>query len=124
MELAKQLLCGGDLVGFFVDVDMRQDQPEFGVERVQQLGCFAVSEIVETSPEHLSVKRHGTLRSVARTVKKARSMAAESLLDALRIKALEDVANGGVGWRTLPVQTEGGVQSAAVQRDERFDGAI
>jgi hypothetical protein len=29
---------------------------------VQQLGCFAVSEIVETSPEHLSIKCHGALR--------------------------------------------------------------
>jgi hypothetical protein len=51
-------------------------------------------------------------------------MAAENLLDALRIKALQDVANGGMGWRALPAQTKGGVQSAAVHRDERFDRAI
>jgi hypothetical protein len=51
-------------------------------------------------------------------------MAAESLLDELRIKALEDVANCGVGRCTLPAQTEGGVQLAAVHRDERFDGTI
>ena len=38
MELAKQLLCGGDLVGLFVDVDMRQDQAEFGVPRVKPKG--------------------------------------------------------------------------------------
>jgi len=25
MQLTEQLLCGGDLVGFFVDVDMRED---------------------------------------------------------------------------------------------------
>src|SRR5208282_2706611 len=51
-------------------------------------------------------------------------MAAEILLDVVRIEALEDVANGGMGWRALPAQTEGGVQSAAVHRDESFDGAI
>jgi hypothetical protein len=111
MELAKQLLYGGNLVGLLIDVDMRQDQVKFGVERVQQLGSFAVSEIVETSPERLSIKRNSASRSAARTVKKARGMAAEYLLDALRIKTLKDVADGGVGWCTLPVQTEGGVQS-------------
>jgi len=84
MQLTEQLLCGGDLVGFFVDVDMREDQSEFCVERVQQLGCFAVSEIVEASLEHLSIKRDGTLRRPACTVQKARSMAAEYLLDVFR----------------------------------------
>src|SRR5271170_5283817 len=51
-------------------------------------------------------------------------MAAERLLDALRIKPLEDVANGGVGRRALPVQAERRVQSAAMHLDEGFDRAI
>jgi hypothetical protein len=46
IELAKQLLYGRDLVGFFVDIDVRQDQARSGIERVQHLGCFAVSEIM------------------------------------------------------------------------------
>ena len=63
-------------------------------------------------------------RRVGRIVQKARGMAVEYLLDALRIKTLEDVANGGMGRRTLPAQTEGSVQSAAVYRDESFDRTI
>ena len=51
-------------------------------------------------------------------------MAAECLLDVFRIKTLQDVANGGVPWCALPVQTKGGVQSAAMHVDEGFDGAI
>jgi hypothetical protein len=37
-------------------------------------------------------------------------------LDSLCVEALEDIANGGVGGRTLPAQTEGGVQPAAPTR--------
>jgi len=48
MEFAKQLLRGGNLVGLLVDIDMRQDEAGFGVERAQQLGCLAVRETVET----------------------------------------------------------------------------
>ena len=59
MEFAEQLLDCGDFVGLFIDIDMREHQAQLGVERVQQLGCFAVSEIVEASPEHLSIKRDG-----------------------------------------------------------------
>ena len=51
-------------------------------------------------------------------------VSAENLLDGLGFKALEDIANRGMGWRTPPVQTEGGVQSAAVHFDEGYDGAI
>ena len=35
MEFAKQLLRGGNLIGLLIDVDMRQDQAEFGVPRVK-----------------------------------------------------------------------------------------
>src|SRR5271165_6733242 len=40
-----------------------------------------------------------------------------------RIEALEDVADGGMSGRALPAQPEGGVQPAAVDRDEGFDGS-
>jgi hypothetical protein len=49
LEFAEQLLRGGDLVGRLVDIDMRQDQVGFGVERVQQLSrmrCTAYSPVV------------------------------------------------------------------------------
>ena len=100
LEFAEQLLRGGDLVGLLVDIDMRQNQAGFAVERMQQLGCFAVGEIVEASPEHLAIKRDGALRSAERTVQQTGGMAAEDLLDGLRIKPLEDVANGGMVRRT------------------------
>jgi hypothetical protein len=39
-QFVQQLLGGGDLVGFLVDINMRQDQTSLGIERMQQLGGF------------------------------------------------------------------------------------
>ena len=50
-------------------------------------------------------------------------VASKHLLDRLRIETLQDVADGGMGGCALPVQAEGGVQSATVHLDERLDGA-
>jgi hypothetical protein len=123
-EFAKQLLRGGDLVGLLLDIDVCQNQAGFGVERVQQLGRLAVVEIVEASPECFSVERDDALRRINCGVQQTSGVAAENLLDRLRIEALKDVSNGGMRWRTLPAQTEGGVQSAAVYLDEGLDGTI
>lgn len=124
LEFAEQLRRGGDLVGLFIDLDMRQDQAGLGVERGQPLSCFAVGEIVEASPEYFAIKRDGGLRSAGRTVQQTRGMAAEGRLDGLRIKPLKDIANGGMGRCALPAQTEGRVQSVTGYRDEGLDGAI
>jgi hypothetical protein len=106
---------------------MRQDQAGLGVECVQQLRRLAVGEIVEAPPEHLAIERDCALcraGHAGHAVQQAGSVAAKRLLDGLRIEPLENVANGGMGRRALPAQTEGGVQPAAVHRDEGFDGAI
>src|SRR5689334_3861355 len=104
-QFVQQLLGGGDLVGFLVDINMRQDQASLGIECVQQLGSFAVSEMVETAPERLAIQRDDALRKVTRTVQKTHRMPAERLFDGLRIQAVEDGANGGVGRGALPAQT-------------------
>jgi hypothetical protein len=51
-------------------------------------------------------------------------MAAEDRLDRGRIEPLEDVADCGVRRCAAPVQTEGGVQLAAIDVDERHDASI
>jgi len=48
-------------------------------------------------------------------------MTAQHLLDRLWIQTLQNVANGGVRWRTLSVQTECGAQPAAMHLDEGLD---
>src|SRR4051794_18447721 len=123
-EFAQQLLGGGDLVGFLVDIDMPQDQASLGIECVQQLSSLAAPEMVETAPERLAIQRDNALRKVNRTVQKTHRMPAESLFDGLRVQALQDGANGGMGGCALPAQTEGGVQPVEVDRHEGFDRAV
>jgi hypothetical protein len=122
LEFAEQLLCGGDFVGLFLDIDMSQNQAGFNVECVQQLGCLAVAEVVEASPKRLAIQRDVALRWIGCGIPQTSGVAAEHLLDGLWIEALEDIANGGVSGRTLPAQTEGGVQPAAMHLDEGLDG--
>ena len=123
MEFAEQLLRGGDFVGLVRDIDVRQDETGFDLEGVQYLGRLAVGEIVEASSECLAIDRDDTLRRVGHGAQTS-GVLAENLLDRLGFKALEDVSNRGMGGGAPPVQTEGGVQSAAVHLDEGDDGTI
>ena len=123
LEFAEQLLCGGDFIGLFLDIDMSQDQAGLDVECVQQLGCLAVVEVVEASPECLPVQRDAAPRLVVCSIAQASGVTTEHLLDSLWIEALEDITNSSVSRRTLPAQTEGGVQPAAMHLDKGLDRA-
>ena len=123
VEFADQLLRGGDLVGLFLNIDMRQDNAGLSIECVQQLGRLAITEIVETTPQRLAVERDGASCWMGRLGRQSGGVAAEDLLNSLWIEALEDVANGGMSGRAFPVQPKGGVQLAAVDLDERLDGS-
>ena len=102
---------------------MGQDQAGFDVECVQQLGCLAVVEVVETSPKRLPIQRDAAPRWIGCGIPQTSGVAAEHPLDSLCVEALEDIANGGMGGRTLPAQTEGGVQPPAMHFDEGLNGA-
>ena len=122
-EFAEQLLCGRDFVGLFLNIDMGQNQAGFDVKCVQQLGCLAVVEVVEASPQRLPVQRDAAPRWIGCRIAQTSGVAAEHLFDSLWIKALEDIANSGMSGRTLPAQTEGGVQPAAMHLDKGLDRA-
>ena len=64
IEFAEQLLRGGDFVGLFLDIDVRQDQTGFDVEGVQHLGRLAIVEIVEASSECLAIDRDDASRRI------------------------------------------------------------
>ena len=121
LEFAEQLLRGGDFVGLLFDIDMGEDQAGFDVECMQQLGCLAVVEVVETSPERLAIQRDAAPRGIGFGIPQISGVAAEYLLDGLRIEALQDIADRGMSGGTLPAQAEGGVQPAAMHLDEGLD---
>ena len=124
LKFAEQLLGCGNFVGLVRDIDMGQDQAGFGVECVQHLGCLAVIEVVEASPECLAIDRDDTSRWIGCGAPQASRVLTEDLLDRLRIEALKDISNRGMGRGTPPVQTEGGIQTTAMHLDEGHDGTI
>ena len=97
---------------------MGQDQAGFDIKCVQQLGRLAVVEVVEASPERLPVQGNVAPRWIGCGIAQTSGVAAEHPLDCLWIEALEDIANSCMSGRTLPAQTEGGVQPAAMHLDK------
>ena len=121
VEVVQQLLDSRYLVGLLADLEMRQQQVGTGVECVQQLRRFAVGEVIEAALEGLAIKGEDALPGLGATGLQAGSMPAEHMFDRSWIKALENVADGGMSWRTFPVQTKSRVQVGAVDTDERYD---
>ena len=121
VEVVQQLLDSRYLVGLLADLEMRQQQVGTGVECVQQLRRFAVGEVIEAALEGLAIKGEDALPGLGATGLQAGSMPAEHMFDRSWIKALENIADGGMSWRTFPVQTKSRVQVGAVDTDERYD---
>ena len=78
VEFAEQSLRGGNLVGFLLDIDVRQDQTGPGVECVQQLGRLAIAEIVEAAPQCLAVERDAASCRIGRIVRQSGGVQAEN----------------------------------------------
>ena len=57
VEFLHQLLHGGDLVGFFIDFDVGENQSRIDRERGEHLLCLGVVEVVETALQRLAVER-------------------------------------------------------------------
>ena len=73
VEFLQQLLHGGDFVGFFVDLDMRQHQRRIDGERAEHLPGLDVVEGVETGLERLAVERDDARLAARRSEIVARS---------------------------------------------------
>jgi hypothetical protein len=121
VEFVQQLLDRRYLVGLLADLEMRQQQVGTGVECVQHLRRFAVGEVIEAALEGLAIKGEDAQPGLGAPGLQAGSMPAEHMFDRSWIKALENVADGGMSWRTFPVQTKSRVQVGAVDTDERYD---
>jgi len=120
-EFGQQFLDGRDFVGLLADVEVREQQIGASVERVQHLGGFAILEVIEAALQGLAVQGDDALRGFVADRLQAGGMAAERLLDRVRVKSLKNIANGGMGGRSFPFQAEGVVQAGTVDADEGDD---
>ena len=117
---------GGDnFVRIVRDVDMGQDQAGRGVECVEHLGCLAVVETVEASPDCLAIDCDDALRGIGCGVFAGQLRVAGKSARPSANRGLKDIPNGGMGPGATSVQTEGGVQATAMlYLDECHDVAI
>ncbi len=111
VEFLQQLLHGGDLVGFFIDFDMSQNQRRIDRERAEHLPCLDVVEGVETGLERLAVERNDARLGACRGQVQVRGVLAKDLFDIRRAEPLQDIADGRVRRRPLPLDLEGFVRS-------------
>lgn len=124
VEFLQQLLHGGDLVGFFVDFDMSQNQRRIDRERAEHLLGFDVVEVVETGLERLAVERNDARRGARRSEIQVRGVFAKDLFDVRRAQPLQNIADRRMRRRPLPLDLESFVQFLAMHLNVSADAAI
>ncbi len=124
VEFFQQLLHGGDFVGFFVDLDMRQHQRRVDGERAEHLSCLDVIEAIETALERLAIERHDTRAETGPGPVQVGCMFAKDLFNIRRAQPLQNIPDRSVRGRPLPADLEGFVQLSSVDFDEGADAAI
>lgn len=70
-ELGKQRLCGGDLIGFRIDIEVRQHEFGVGGKSAEHVSGGSIVELVEAAAQGLAVQRNaaGTGPGVRRVQK-------------------------------------------------------
>lgn len=123
-ELSEQGLHGRDLVGFVGNVDMGKHKSGVGGECAEHLGGGAVIEVVEATAQRLAIEGNAGLSRPRACGLQKGGMAAEDLLDRIRVEPLKNVADGSMSGRAAPAQSEERVQAAAMDVDEGDDATI
>jgi hypothetical protein len=124
VKFLQQLLNGRNLVGFLVDLDVRQHQGGVGREGAQHLSRFGVVEVVEAATKRLAVERDDPDALGRGVPVQAAGVVAKRLFDIDSLQSLQDIADRGVRGRAFPFDLEGLVQSRPVNLDEGSNAAI
>jgi hypothetical protein len=123
-KLGKQHLDCRDLVRFFVDLDMGENQIAIGGKGAQHLSGLAIVEAVEAVLEHLAVESQPSSFGPTTVSVEPGSMLAKGGFDGLGIKPLQDIADCRMGGRSLPVQAERLIQARPMYPNEAADATI
>ena len=123
-QFSEQCLRCGDFVGFVVDVDVGEHQGGVGGEGAEDLGGGAVVEVVETATQCLAIQSNAALSRRCPGGLQPGGVAAEDGLDCGWVEPSKDVADGGMGGRAAPVQSEDPIEVATVDVDEGYDATV
>lgn len=124
VEFLQKLLHGGDFVGLFVDLDVRQHQRRVDGEGAEYLSCLDIIEAVETALERLAIECHDTRARSCGGKVQVGGVFAKYLFNIRRHQSLQNVSDGGMSGRPFPADLEGRVQFPPMDFDEGTDAAI
>lgn len=93
-------------------------------ERAQDMGGFAIVEVVEAMAQRLAIDGDVALRLLAGLLVQDGSMAPEHLLHRCRVQLLENDADRGVGRCTPPFQAKKLPQANEMDIHEAVDASI
>ena len=124
VEFGQQLLHGRDLVGFLIDFDVSEHERRIDRERAEHLFGFDVVETVEAALQRLAVERDDAgLGPIGRTVEEG-GVFAKRLFDIGGVETLQNIADGRMRRRSLPLDLEAFVQRSQMHFEVRLDAAI
>jgi hypothetical protein len=124
VEFFQQALNGGDFVGFFIDLDMRQHQRRINGERAEQLFCLGVVEIVKAASERLAIEGHDAGVGSRHAKVQAGRVFAKGLFNIGRRQPLQNITDGRMRGRSFPADFEGFVQLSPMDLDEGANAAV
>ena len=124
VEFLLQLLHRGDLVGFFIDFDMSQNQRRIDRDRAEQLPRLDVVEGVETGLERLAVERNNARLAAHGGEIQVRGVFAKYHFDIRRAQPLQNIADGRMRRWPFPFDFEGFVQLLPMHLGVRANASI
>ena len=103
-ELGQQRLCGGDLIGFRIDIEVRQHEFCVGGEGAEHLSGGSIVELVEAAAQGLAVQCDAAGIGLGVRRVQQRRVPTKDRLHRDRIEPLEDVADRGMRRCAAPFQ--------------------
>ena len=124
VEFGQQFLHGRDFIGFLIDLDVREHQRRIDRERAEHLFGFGVVEIVEAALQRLAVERDDAgFGSTGRAVEVG-AVFAKGIFHVHGVETLQNIADGRMRRRSLPLDLEGFVQRLSMHLKVRLDAPI
>ena len=123
-KLGKQLLRRRYLVGFLVDLDVRQHQQAIDRKSIQDLPRLDIMEGVEAPAQRLAVDANGPRGAAPAALIQRVRMLAKNLFDGRRIKPAQDIPDVRAARSSFPRQPESLFQFAPMRFDEGVDRLV
>jgi len=125
-QFGDELLGRGDFIGFFVTLDVSEDERQTGREGAENVGGLAILKLVKAIAQCLTIKGDVAMFSPRDLLVCAQcpGVLSEHPLDAGRIELQQDPTDGRVGWGPPPFQAKKLAQPGQMFVDECVYGTV